>query len=88
MSQTLEYVSRASAVSALARAEQDTDLGLARDRLAKMRKSGKPDLRGPRGNKQEPSTRWCLEVLARGPWIPDLRSPAKAGGARPGHRRQ
>jgi hypothetical protein len=40
-------VSRASVASALARAERDTDLGLARDRQLNARKSGKPDLRGP-----------------------------------------
>jgi hypothetical protein len=40
-------VSRTSAASALARAERDTDLGPARDRQSKARKSGKPDLRGP-----------------------------------------
>src|SRR5262245_49088546 len=40
-------VSRASAASALARTERDIDLGLARDRQSNVRKSGKPDLRGP-----------------------------------------
>jgi hypothetical protein len=40
-------VSPASVASALARAERDTDLGLARDRQLNARKSGGPDLRGP-----------------------------------------
>ena len=40
-------VSRPSAASALARAEREPDLGLARDRRAQMRKSGKPTCADP-----------------------------------------
>ena len=41
-------VSRASGARASsARAERDTDLGYTRDRHSRVRKSGKPDLRGP-----------------------------------------
>src|SRR4051794_20024378 len=40
------FVSRANAARRN-RTKRDTDLGLARDRQSSVRKSGKPDLRGP-----------------------------------------
>ena len=63
-------MSRASAASALARAERDTDLGPARDRRVNARKSGKPDLRGP-------SARIAKRDPLASPWVPGLAALAR-----------
>jgi tripartite-type tricarboxylate transporter receptor subunit TctC len=77
-------VSRASAASALARVERDTDLGFTRDRHLKARKSGRPDLRGPSvrlvtGRLISALTRASVNigVASCRPWVPGLASLAR-----------
>ena len=73
-------MSRASAASALARAERDTDLGLARDRQLSDASRVNPTCVDPAQNSQ---SAMLIQPILPWPWVPDL--PSRYALARPGH---